>query len=87
MHLWPSWEPSAFDLLRNQLPRLAAIFSHYVKAGWTCIDELAAVTMDDHAWADFVDDCEMETPTFDAQRLLDTYAERAKRNGGPLHVI
>ena len=82
IHLWPSWEPQAFELLRNSLPRLAAIFSHYVKAGWTCIDEEAAVTMDEHAWNDFVEDAAMETPTFDGERLRQAYAERAAKNGG-----
>ena len=64
-----SGRDSAFDLLRYQLPRLTAIFSHYVKAGWTCVDDEAAVTMTAEAWDDFVADCAMETPTFDAERL------------------
>ena len=87
IHLWPQWEGSAFDLLRYQLPRLTAIFSHYVKAGWTCVDDEAAVTMTAEAWDDFVADCAMETPTFDAERLREVYSERSKRNGGPLTVI
>ena len=88
VHLWPSWEVQAFELLRSGLARLSAIFSYYVKAGWTCINVERPVLMDAEAWADFVADCGMATAEFDDERLQSYYDERAERNGGqPLNVI
>ena len=89
VHLWPSWEKKALDLLRDTgFPRLQGIFAYYVKARWVdAIDCDLPVTMGQEAWEEFVDDCAFATPGLSSAKLKAVFAQEVERCGGPLNVI
>ncbi len=88
VHLWPSWEPQAFALLRTGFPRLQAIFAHYTKGGWTSLDAEAAVTLSRAAWERFVSDCGIASAAYGREELVKAYElEAANGGGGELHVV
>jgi len=89
VHLWPSWEKKALELLRDTgFPRLQGIFAYYVKARWVdAIDCDLPVTMDQEAWEEFVDDCALATPGLSYANLKAIFAQEVERCGGPLNVI
>ena len=89
VHLWPSWEPQAFEMLRTGFPRLQAIFSYYIKAGWLdTLDTNKGVTLPADAWEEFFLDCGFATAQFGEERLRQVYANEVERSGADgLHVI
>ena len=89
VHLWPSWEKKALELLRDTgFPRLQGIFAYYVKARWVdAIDCDLPVTMGQEAWEEFVDDCALATPGLSYANLKAIFAQEVERCGGPLNVI